>query len=137
MTPTIEGNKLIAEFMGFFPRTDLHTEGALFMQAPISKGATHSSCYIVDKSLDKHDEFLELEYHTSWDWLMPVVEKIRNDHFIVIEIYGDFSVAEIIKDRDLPAPERTIYSEHKDSITAVYGAVIQFITWYKQQNPKQ
>ena len=46
----IESNKLIAEFMG-----------VEFMEA----------------SLDGDD--FNLQFHTSWDWLMPVIEKIEND----------------------------------------------------------
>ena len=50
-----EGNKLIAEFVG----------------AKLTKG----NFYLLDGEILAHEA--DLKYHTSWDWLMPVVEKIR------------------------------------------------------------
>ncbi len=70
------------------------------------------------------------EYHNNWNLLMPVVEKIRNDHFVNIEMYGDFVCVWITKDKDLPKPEQKIYSQDNDPIKATWGAVIQFIQWY-------
>ena len=49
-------NKLIAEFMGFKEH-----EGSYYL--PLYNGGD----WVPD---------VELEYHTSWDWLMPVVIKI-------------------------------------------------------------
>lgn len=102
-------NELIAEFMGYVPRTDLHSEGAIMMQRPDSHFA-----YILNKSDDKHEEFPTLEFDTSWDWLMPVVRKIKeliidlppnNEHFqaivnnlIDVEIWDcHYEVVEFIK----------------------------------------
>ena len=53
----IEGNKLIAEFMGYKFIEDWHQYWRLS-----------------DKHLLLENE---LKYHSSWDWLMPVVEKIE------------------------------------------------------------
>ena len=56
-----ENNKLIAIFMGL-------------KYNPIT--ANHG---IRDNTWQKGGEvFFELKYHTSWDWLMPVVEKIES-----------------------------------------------------------
>ncbi len=56
----MENNTLIAEFMGgqrVLPDEDVYNM------------PTHNNlCYGVN----------ELQYDTSWDWLMPVVEKIEN-----------------------------------------------------------
>ena len=59
----MQDNKLIAEFMGL----------------SIKEGV----CYYTDAD-DMFPMGIEVEepylpYHTSWDWLMPVVEKIEND----------------------------------------------------------
>jgi hypothetical protein len=56
----MEDNKLIAEFMG-------HTF------ADYDLGGLH---YLIDGN---YVEYNSLQYDASWDWLMPVVEKIEND----------------------------------------------------------
>jgi len=59
----IEGNKLIAEFMGFLfdeSKTDDHK-----FYSESTQGGWTSKRYVNPK------------YHSSWDWLMPVVEKIN------------------------------------------------------------
>jgi hypothetical protein len=56
----IEGNKLIAEFMGT-------KRGAKYIDP---------ACSVVGEAEFLCDE-KDLEYHLSWDWLMPVVEKIE------------------------------------------------------------
>jgi len=53
----LEGNKVIAEFMGKKLPTDEYV-------IPID--GELNLCYWVD----------ELRFHSSWDWLMPVVRKI-------------------------------------------------------------
>ena len=56
----MEENKLIAEFMEVH---EIMHDG-------------YSEYDFDDNTLDVvHEE--ELQYHTSWDWLMPVVEKIE------------------------------------------------------------
>src|SRR6185437_13454507 len=55
----IEGNKLIAEFMGI-------------KDNPNKKG------YYYHPLKKDWGTIKGFKYHSSWDWLMPVVEKIRN-----------------------------------------------------------
>lgn len=66
----IEDNKLIAEFMGLTPN----------MESIFDPG--------IKQWLDADGEYYtdnELKYHSSWDWLMPVVEKIESlDYFCMI-----------------------------------------------------
>tara|TARA_R100001440_G_scaffold36967_1_gene56203 strand:+ start:570 stop:860 length:291 start_codon:yes stop_codon:yes gene_type:complete len=54
-------NKLIAEFMGL---------------CPLSR-----SGFISDKKQEYYGSLSDLQYHTSWDWLMPVVQKISDDYY--------------------------------------------------------
>ena len=56
----MKDNKLIAEFMGW----DIE-----------SLSTIPSNLHPSNLELD-NDEVLEYKYHTSWDWLMPVVQKI-------------------------------------------------------------
>ena len=58
----MKDNKLIAEFMGCTnPFNEIHD----------------ATLYKVEQGTFELDE---LQYHTSWDWLMPVVEKIEQIH---------------------------------------------------------
>ena len=58
----MKNNKLIAEFMGCTnPFNEIHD----------------ATLYKVEQGTF---EFDELQYHTSWDWLMPVVDKIEQVH---------------------------------------------------------
>lgn len=60
MKAKIENNKLIAEFMGW-KQCDPNDNT---IYANPTNGALHSS-----------DS--DMQFHTSWDWLMPVVQKCR------------------------------------------------------------
>ena len=78
-------NKLIAEFMGWKPNE-------------------HHWCLNGDK---------DLQYHTSWDWLMPVVERI-----FALSI-ADENI-ELFYDVQTHIPDKT----------ATYNAVVEFIKTY-------
>lgn len=61
-------NKLIAEFM--------------------QKGSEGFGLYDYN---GKHYKLYELKYHTSWDWLMPVINKIRSmDSTYEVEEVGKY-----------------------------------------------
>lgn len=72
----------------------------------------------------------EMKYHTSWDWLMPVVEKIERENYgvkmcrKVVEIYHDDTKEVIIKYKD------------KSRIDSLFIACYQFIEWYNNQQTK-
>jgi hypothetical protein len=68
-------NKLFAEFMGYELRNNLY---CFFTPPEFDIWNKHSE--EDRKSIESifyNFEEDELEYHSSWDWLMPVVEKIR------------------------------------------------------------
>lgn len=88
----MKDNKLIAEFMGY-------TGGSDFQYL------THPET-LLDTNVD------ELLYHTSWDWLMPVVRKIEMECEGVPPQLLDCS----------------LYSE----IGEVYQAVVEFIKEYNK-----
>ena len=58
----MKDNKLIAEFMGW----DIE-----------SLSTIPSNLHPSNLELD-NDEVLEYKYHTSWDWLWPVIRKIED-----------------------------------------------------------
>lgn len=61
-----------------------------------------------------------LKYHSSWDWLMPVVEKIEKT-FAYVNIKGcAVNISTII---ETSAPTK---------IEATWIAVVMFIKWYNE-----
>ena len=57
-----------------------------------------------------------LKYHTSWDWLMPVVEKIGSLS------YNDSN------NKFQPSVERFL----ENDIESIWRQIVIFITWYNQ-----
>lgn len=117
-----ESNKLIAEFMGCtHPFNDL----------------TDATLYSVSHGTFEVDE---LRYHESWDWLMPVVQKIE-------EIAIDDTNLTIKEHRyhfDMGYTQCYIYDHIKDCVVAsgdmgsklpsTYKAVVEFIKENNQNN---
>jgi len=111
-------NKLIAEFMGYKvvdkPKV---VNGENFFEY-IGENGNYTYC----NSL--------LEYHTSWDWLMPVVEKIESFDIISFE-------KNLQEDGDYQAlftkGANILICHYADtSIEATYKAVVQFINQYNK-----
>ncbi len=112
---TTENNKLIAEFMGL-------------EYAP--KDKRWDDWFTKDGTRVTFRSRIPLQYHASWDWLMPVVEKIEycdgisNDEVITIEY----------KDCIIPHHQGEVRIEGANSkLEAVYQAVVEFIKCYNQK----
>jgi hypothetical protein len=91
-----------------------------------------------------------LKFTSSYDWLMPVVEKIESISYIGIDaiyfqikskqaqIWTYFDIKEFLR---LTGDDKNADNKFKISVSgktkieAVYGAVIEFIKWYAKQNP--
>jgi hypothetical protein len=114
-----EGNKLIAEFMGI----------SVFER--YGDVRTYPSGSTVSK---------RVQYHKSWDWLMPIVEKIEKEH------QAEFIIASQVEEKDgevtwyqdaainLWTDEGQRYFETSSSskIQSVWDIIIQFIQWHNQ-----
>jgi len=119
MDKIIEGNILIAEFMGFIPHKPL--KKGIF-------GTREMVWYYKEKNFWSALFYVNsFKYHSSWDWLIPVIEKIGEQPSL-----GD-------------APHPTdfrvgIYSniirklQELRGILPVHQAVVEFIKWYNTQN---
>ena len=103
----LEGNKLIAEFV---------TEEPEVLKQDLKRAGTLES----------------MQYHESWDWLMPVVEKIN-----LLDEY-EYSVTIYTMDCHIQDKKgNTVISiDCKNTvdelIKSVYEAVVEFIKWYNE-----
>lgn len=78
-------------------------------------------------------DFSYLKYHTSWDWLMPVVEKIEN---ILLSTDNSFNVTIgcgiYCTIQDAYGELIDINTCEPTKIEATYKAVVEFIKWYNK-----
>ena len=95
-----ENNKLIAEFLCTTQKTkDL------------------DDCYILN---GKAYHIEDLNFHSNWNWLMEVVEKIFKDFY-------NLNPCPIGLKMEI---EKQLIKVNKE---AVYNACVEFIKWYNQQ----
>jgi hypothetical protein len=100
----LEGNKLIAEFMG----------GTLVGCANSEYKEVYQFETDITYFAGKKWPAPVLAYHSSWDWLMPVVEMIKNivcNSEFIYRIGNDLLTIDIDK---------------------VFKRVVEFIKWYNQ-----
>lgn len=100
-----ENNKLIAEFMGYEE-----------LRVAVSN-------HIHDK-----EPLKELKYHTSFDWLMPVVEKIEGLGYDTELVYRLDDGGHCFYINDSPI----FSSQMGGKKEATYTVVIEFIKWYNK-----
>ena len=106
----MENNRLIAEFMGL--RTNSYGD------------------YNIDKDVMGFDMIVcslaDTKFHTSWDWLMPVVEKIEEDDEVDVNIL--LNGTRIFKWRtDTDIVNNVAQISFDKKIEHVYNAVVEFI----------
>ena len=128
---TTENNKIIAEFMGV--KQDLesgnyrlpHYSGK-YVVNPLTQGRNYDEW--ADRYTDENYNTgyllpLEyLQYNTSFDWLMEVVEKIYQTN-LYYDKYIDFNSS-------MFSSGKIELSTNKE---AVYNACVEFIKWYNEQ----
>ena len=121
-------NKLIAEFMG--GKLSAHSPNLINMPQTIGDAKIH--CVKGSELLPNGTYSLfylhELKYHSSWDWLMSVVEKIESVQAWHVEISTDSCT---LHNGLLKEPIFETYMKTK--IEATYNAVVEFIKWYNKE----
>ena len=104
----IDNNKLIAEFM----------------ELKYKRGA-----YYDEYNKEKVKQDSNLKFHSSWDWLMPVVEKIENiNEWVRVEITNNSIIITYMGYNKI--------THGKTKIKTVYKAVVEFIKWYNKKEDK-
>lgn len=101
----MKDNKLIAEFMG--------------VKSYEASGYTN---FVYSE--DNHRTEVDLAYHDSWDWLMPVVEKIESDERYDVDIlqYGTR-----IRDNQKEIVTNVADISFNSKIDHTYDAVVRFL----------
>lgn len=86
----------------------------------------------------KHGKTKIRLYDTSWDWLMPVVEKIetlRYDTGICGVVINGEKLTEVIISPQVKNDKIEVhYRTGEPKIICTYKAVVAFIKWYNEQN---
>ena len=120
---TEEKNRLIAEFMEMRNRI-------------LSTGNIHSWSdapffYVTENSADKvfNSIVKYSKYHSDWNWLMSVVDKIESLGFGTSVAGGTKGFAFAITN-GLDYSFNCSHLNSKTKIEAVYNACIEFIVWY-------
>lgn len=132
----LENNRLIAEFMGGKFNSQVRFRMAQNdIWLPI-----HGVCRYDTVEVGKGKI---LRYHKSWDWLMPVVEKIieiklPKNHSVVYDMI--FETKKIClqvrkQEGNLGHPILRYYSEDEGDLSLIehlYNSAIRFIKWYNK-----
>jgi len=116
----VDGNRLIAEFMGGELMEDRRGNVYWFKN--------HHHVLVAHKAIN----VFAFKYHSSWDWLMPVVEKIERNGFIV-EMWLSLGKGCRIF-RPNYEPSISFSNESNSMIEAVYLTAAEAIEWYNSQS---
>lgn len=137
----IKGNRIIAGFM--------MKDGKL--QTPTMIYTCNKKNPTIDEITEVSDFFDYMEYQSSWDWLMPVIEKVCKTEIgdkrqVIFDLYPSSESAFLqVRQQEnmLSYPIVRYYPEEHNDISYIqqaYEAVIEFIKWYNEQqltNPKK
>ena len=110
----IEGNKLILGFEGYEHISD--------------DPETYHEGYYYKKG-EGTEHIADCLFHESWDWLIPIIDKIRKDSK-VIDFKISFSFNITVK---ILYNNKWHFYESNDIIEAPYVAVIDYIKWYNNE----
>lgn len=141
----VSGNRAIAEFMGY--KIDMaKTQRHLNITAPGQQDWYFASVFIED-----FNEHLteNIKYHSSWDWLMPVVERIESlNNYNVTKVwvgitgqkcdmwtYVDPVLVLRMKGIGRKQGDQWYFRENSGTkIDNVWRACVKFAKWYNSLN---
>ena len=124
----LEDNKIIAEFLDweFDDLSETFETPFLKLVDPHAFGDEQFSCKLQD---------FELEFHSDWNWLMRLVEKIENlqdeNNCAIYNVKVEQCFVEIIINH---TSETIVEVDCNTKIQAVYQACVEFVKWYIEQN---
>lgn len=114
---------LIAEFM---------VENGV-LKTPNCEYSTEGEYINIASLMDAEEIEDDLKYHSSWDWLTPVIEKIESLNVSTEIAYRQGLKAHVctLLSYD-PNVELSITEMGKSKIEITYLAVVEFIKWYNK-----
>lgn len=118
----LQGNRILAEFMEYEAESQFGT-------MRWHTGFNYEECG--DSWTDLYEDG-ELRFHLSWDWLMPVVEKIESLGYAVLICY-----ARVVIECCVMSDKTVIYKNDNNSIPKIknaFLACVEFAKWYKNQS---
>ena len=121
---TTENNKIIAEFMIKQEPTENFCVGSIGQEVGVFTGIK-----------TEYFKYEDLKFHSDWNWLMEVVEKIESisfgeDNFINVTIGCGFNCT--IQDAHGKLFKLSTWEHTK--IKTVYNTCLEFIKYYNEQN---
>ena len=124
----IINNKLIAEFI------HSKTDGMFIWDNPPELIANNSKWI-------GYTEY-SAKFHSSWDWLMPCIEKIESHLFVTSIQYGQKNYyVEIYEHPQLPNTigkfNPIIEIGKTNKLNVVYETIIEFIKWYNKHKQNE
>lgn len=135
-----EGNKLIAEFMDVKHITGINNRKLWANIVPECVMERYSDDYCL-KYTDECNEW-QYKFDKSWEWLMPVVEKIDKLGYDVEINSGlrrinirttDFGYMEKVPEYNEEFRGNSSLYADLTPIQCVYQAIVEFIQWYNEQ----
>lgn len=123
MKDIIENNKLIAEFMGVRIKKDINKKN--------NKYNVLNKYYLKHRGNNIYTNINQFKYHLSYDWLTPVINRIRQKSYLVKTIYVPYKT--IVTIRHIKDEKTILFTSiNSDNIKAFYQIAIEFIKWYNK-----
>lgn len=101
------------------------------------KLATFMNEKVDDQGMGGYD-WDDLEYHCSWDWLMPVVEKVmelcssNNPERFCHKFFIGVTSINIKMERNRVFTHIDQYYIEQTKMEAIYKAMVEFVEWYNE-----
>ncbi len=131
----IEGNKLIAGFL----QLQYHkvNQRKWISQSFDDYGSTALNGYWMEKGEyyfynSEQCSESQLKFHSSWDWLMPVLDKIQAQVYGV-NIVNNYCQIIVLNKNNTYKYAKTV-TESKSKIENAWQSAVEFITWHNKQN---
>ncbi len=134
-----EGKKLIAEFLEYkilfkkFRFVNYNSSNEFYWEDDEDNVVCDKNGNILPYDEFPIHEFDELPFDELWDWLMPVVEKIRAFDMLISINISDNSYCRIQKLSDTSIITTQIEDSNNLRL-CIWKAVVEFIKWYNEQS---